>query len=285
MPAGKYAFFRKVVSLSFFGYLLCSIFLYFLQELLIFPVLTAQLFGVSFVQAPPPHISIAEVRTPDGETLQGWTTFNRATFPNPHHVGVIFHGNAETIHAGNFLPMFLDQGVPAYTFDYRGYGSSTGWPSEQRLKEDAVAIWNHIQSETGLAPDRAIILGNSLGTGIASHLARSITPKALILIAPYASIPHVVRGRIAYRPFQWLLRYNLSVLDDVASLRSGEIIIAHGKSDNVIPFENFSLLTEQLHRNKHVKVTPLVGETAGHDDIYYEVEGKLKEKLREAISR
>jgi pimeloyl-ACP methyl ester carboxylesterase len=178
--------------------------------------------------------------------------------------------------------MFLQQGIPAYTFDYRGYGNSTGWPSEERLKSDSVAIWKHIQRETGVSPENAIVLGNSLGSGIASHLAKTIQPKALILIAPYASIPAVVRSRIVYRPFEWVLRYNLSVVDDLRALTRGEVIVAHGKADGVIPFDNFTQIVETLSHNREVKVTPLVSETAGHNEIYYAVEDELVSALKKA---
>jgi fermentation-respiration switch protein FrsA (DUF1100 family) len=275
---------KKILIRFVIAYLSVGCFLYVLQELLLFPVLLVQFTGKTLVAPPPPEIRVETVTTKDGATLEGWTTFSQDRFPNPKFVGLIFHGNGETIHMGNFLPFFARQGVPAFSFDYRGYGNSEGWPSEERLTSDAEEIWNSIKSTTGTNDSQLIILGNSVGTGIATSLAKKLHTRAVILIAPYASLPQVIKEHPVYSLFSWALRYNLPVAKDLEDVVSDYLIVAHGEQDEVIPFSHLKTVLTGAQRGKIKKIIPLTSSTASHNNIYYSIEEKLNKALHEIIS-
>ena len=274
---------KKLFLGSIVAYLAIGCFLFALQELLLFPVLLFQLFGKTLVAPAPPDIRVETVTTTDGTKLEGWTTYSQERFPNPQYVALIFHGNGETIHFGNFLPFFGRQGVPAFSFDYRGYGNSEGWPSERKLTEDATEIWESIKRLTGVKDTQLIILGNSVGTGIATSLAKRIQTRALFLIAPYASLPEVISEHPVYSLFSWALRYRLPVAQDLEEVQSDYLVIAHGKQDEVIPFRHFQKVLTGARGGKIGKITPLSSETATHNNIYYSVEDQLNAALREVV--
>lgn len=266
------------------AYLVIGGLLFAFQELLLFPVLLIQIFGKTLVAPAPPDVKVELVTTRDGTTLEGWTTYSQERFPNPRYVALIFHGNGETIHYGNFLPFFARQGVPAFSFDYRGYGNSEGWPSEKRLTDDASEIWESIKRLTGVKDSQLIILGNSVGTGIATSLAKQLQTRAIFLIAPYASLPEVISEHPIYSLFSWALRYRLPVAHDLEETKSDYVVVAHGKRDEVIPFSHFQKVLTGARAGKIGKIIPLSSETASHNNIYYSVEEHLNGALKEIVS-
>lgn len=261
------------------GYLLLSLLIWLTQDLLLFPLLQKRLFSGPAQIVPPAHIEQFSVITPDGETLDVWTTHGKNPQLTAPFVGLIFHGNGETVATGNFLPFFARHKIPAFTFDYRGYGKSTGWISEGALLNDAETIWQAIQARTGVPASQAVILGNSIGTGPASWLASRISPKTLILLAGYSDIPEILKDMPIYRPFTWLLRYHLPTARYLQNVTSECVILGHGKRDQVINFRHLELLSNAINQKQVPKRIALSNEEASHDDIYYKVEEALDEAL------
>lgn len=275
---------KKITFFALITYFTIGIGLFLLQDFLLFPVLLLQVAGRSFTAPPPPGVSSLTLTTNDGKSLEGWTTYSPERFPNPKFVAIVFHGNGETIHTGNFLPFFARKGVPAFSFDYRGYGNSTGWPSEQKLYTDASEIWKKVQETSGLPSSQLLILGNSLGTGVATSLARKVSPRALFLIAPYASLTEVINSDRIYSLFSWALRYELPVSEDLSHTSTDYLVVAHGEKDEVIPFRQFYTVTKAAHHTGIKKIIPLVSSSATHNDIYYKVESELDAALTEIVS-
>jgi uncharacterized protein len=274
---------KWIVIRAFVAYLAIGATLFFFQEYVIFPPLLLQALGYSFVQEPPDVVSVVKVSTSDGAILEGWTTYSPERFPHPSHVAIIFHGNGETIHAGNFLPFFLQHGVPAYSFDYRGYGNSTGWPSEELLQSDARQIWEFIKKETGVPNTGLIVLGNSLGTGIAASLADDVSPKALFLLAAYTSMRDVVNYHPVYRWFSWALRYDLPTATHLAKLRASFLVLAHGEKDDVIPFYHLEGNINAARLGQTSSVIPLRSKIAGHNNLFYAVEQELNSEVEKIL--
>lgn len=84
--------------------------------------------------------------------------------------------------------------------DYRGFADSTGTPSEEGLLTDARCAWDYLAVDKGVPADKISIMAQSLGTGVASGLtsrlaAEEIQPHALILVAPFSSISHLLEGK------------------------------------------------------------------------------------------
>jgi pimeloyl-ACP methyl ester carboxylesterase len=112
-----------------------------------------------------------------------------------------FGGNAEDVAADltDFDPVFRDRAV--YLVNYRGYGGSTGAPSEAGLVADAQAVYDalHIRHE------HIAVMGRSLGSGVATALAATRPVEKLILVTPYDSIANVAADHFGWVPVRWLL--------------------------------------------------------------------------------
>jgi fermentation-respiration switch protein FrsA (DUF1100 family) len=249
-----------------------ALWLYFSQDKLIFPGAPGNPRAYS---EPPEGVSSFFVTTEDGERIEVWTTYNDTYRNTP--VGIIFHGNGEDVSAMNYLPFLKRIGVPAFTFDYRGYGKSTGTPSEAGIYKDADAVGRAVLEHTGVTSERLLILGNSIGSGPAAYLASQLQPRVLVLIAGYSSIPDVVLRMPQYAPFSFLLRYKFPTSSYLAKLQHGCVIIAHGARDDIIPPELHKKLSASVPAP--VQKTVLFSEEAGHNDIFYHVETGLERAI------
>jgi fermentation-respiration switch protein FrsA (DUF1100 family) len=170
------------------------------------------------------------IKTTDGERLQGWWV----PAPDPA-LGqiVLFHGNAGNI--GNrveHVSLLVHAGFDVAIFDYRGYGQSTGSPSEGGTYADARAALGAF-SEVGCDPLRAIFLGESLGGAIALRMALESPPRGLILQCAFTSIRDMGRFLYPYIP-------SIVVPDAYPSLRRiralrSPLLVIHGDRDAVTP--------------------------------------------------
>ena len=158
----------------------------------------------------------------DGETLQGWWVPRSPTGRSPHHRAavIVFNGNAGNRGYRADLALALgERGFAVLLFDYRGYGGSTGRPSEQGLAADA---------------RRIIYFGESLGAGVAVGLAVESPPAALVLRSPFTSLGDVGQLHYPFLPVKRLLRDRYPSLDRVAGLNCPIAVVA-GDRDSIIP--------------------------------------------------
>ena len=144
------------------------------------------------------------VNTRDGERLNAW--YLHAAKDSP--VVLFFHGNAGNIsHRIDTLELLVALGANVFIVDYRGYGASSGTPSEDGFYRDAEAAWRHLVIAEGVAAQDIIVFGRSLGGGVAGWLATQVQPGALVLESTFTSIPDLVAE---YYP--WLPRVFSSAL-------------------------------------------------------------------------
>jgi fermentation-respiration switch protein FrsA (DUF1100 family) len=232
----------------------------------------------------PPGVRELTLSTSDGERLQAFTSISEGQFRSssaPPFVAVILHGNGETAEILNFIPFFRMVGIPALTFDYRGFGHSSGWPSEQGLYRDAEAAAAMAQELTGLPYSQFVVLGNSIGSGPASYLASKIQPRALIIIAGYQDFADLVAEKPPYSLLSFGLRYRFPVREYVKKLTSQCVVLAHGRRDEIIPFSHLAGISGAVPSTASLHV--LTSEIASHDDIYYKVEQQLVEQTRACL--
>lgn len=151
-----------------------------------------------------------------------------------------FHGNAGNLanRAARFR-LLLDRGYGLIAPAYRGSSGSTGRPSEAALTQDARALWTRLDTfQPGLMPDRVILYGESLGTGVALKLAaqQDLTPPAaLVLEAPYTSLPDVVRH--LYPQLEALIPRMTNIWDSRSHAAAVHVplMVLHGSEDRLIP--------------------------------------------------
>lgn len=173
------------------------------------------------------------IPTADGAMLHAWWVPASASRP-----AVLFcHGNAGTIADRlDTVRLFAQLDLNLLIFDYRGYGESTGRPSEGGTHRDAQAAWRHLVEQRGFGPDRIIVFGRSLGAAVAGHLAGEVGPGALILESPFTSLPDIAAHHFWYLPVRALVQYRYSTLEAVERVESPTLVI-HSADDEIVPIE------------------------------------------------
>ncbi|MBB6188175.1 alpha/beta hydrolase [Rhodanobacter sp. MP7CTX1] len=133
----------------------------------------------------------------DGVVLRGWVVN-----PGKTRALLYFGGNGERIEdlREEFSRWFPDRTI--YLLPYRGYGASSGEPSESALIDDALALYDEVAGHhTGVA-----VIGRSLGSGVAMQLAARRPLERLVLVTPFDSLQRVAQGAYPYAPVSWLLK-------------------------------------------------------------------------------
>jgi len=178
------------------------------------------------------------IRTEDGEILRGWLVRH----PRPRGTVLFFHGNAGDI--GDRVPtaaLLQRQGVEVLLVDYRGYGRSTGRPSEAGTYRDAAAMWRWLTEERGAPPERIVLHGRSLGGAVGVWLANQVTPAGLILESTFTSLPDVAARLYPLLPVRRLMRVRYPSLERIGAVRC-PLLVIHSREDRLVPFAHAEAL-------------------------------------------
>jgi pimeloyl-ACP methyl ester carboxylesterase len=154
---------------------------------------------------------------------------------------IYFGGNAENV-AGS-LPT-LAEAFPErslYAMNYRGYGGSGGKPSESAIIADALALFDRVHVDH----PHIILIGRSLGSGVAIHIASERPVERLVLITPYDSLLTIAAGQFGFFPLRWLM------LDKFESWRYAPKItmptqLIAAQNDEVIPYASTKSLYDRF---------------------------------------
>jgi hypothetical protein len=178
--------------------------------------------------------------TADGEKLAAWWV------PNERAAGtvLILHGNAGNIsHRLDYLTMFHRLGYASLIVDYRGYGQSTGSPSEEGTYRDAEAAWHWLTNERGTAAGDIVVLGESLGGAVAVWLAARVKPRALVIASVFTSVADLGAQVYPFLPVRLISRFSYDSLAAIQSVKA-PILIAHSRDDDIVPFAHGKALYE-----------------------------------------
>lgn len=200
-----------------------------------------------------------ELVTPDGLRLLAWYVPPPAGKP----VLIYFHGNGGNIgYRAPRLSQFTSVGLGVLMPEYRGYGGNAGQPTEEGLYADAVAAMEFLKAE-GLGPERIIVYGESLGTGVATRIASERQVAALVLEAPYTSITAMAGQQFSFLPVSLLLKDRYDSLSRIAQVRA-PILIFRGEHDEIVPPALGRELFDAAKEPKEFWSVP----EAGHNDLY-----------------
>lgn len=204
------------------------------------------------------------VPTPDGENLHGWMLTSTADVRNQCTV-LFTHGNAGNVSGqAGFMRPFLAAGFDALVFDYRGYGASTGRPSEHGLYTDAAAAFDYLSALRGVPGEHILIVGHSLGSAVATELATQRGAAGLILAAPFRSFPEAMNAHAAWIPVS-LLPWKDERFDSGSRIGSVDmpILVVAGASDRLVPERVSRPLYEAAPAPKAWVDVP-----GGHNDVF-----------------
>ena len=192
-------------------------------------------------------------QTTDGETIAAWyvPASDDADTVAGRRLTVLFsHGNAGNIGGRlDSLRTFHQLGFNVLLFDYRGYGDSTGKPTEQGTYEDVRAAWDYLVKERGMAAGDILLFGRSLGGAVVSWLAEQVTPGALILESTFTSAPDMGKKMFPVLPVALFCRFKYNTLACLARVDC-PVVIAHGVDDKTVPFLHGQRLFEAAKEPK-----------------------------------
>ncbi len=213
------------------------------------------------------HVENAHFQSSDGTKLHGWYL----PHPDPWAVVLFCHGNAGNIEhrAGLMNTLHHRVGVSAMIFDYRGYGQSEGTPTEAGVMADARAARRWLAQREGIAEDRIVLMGRSIGGAVAVDLAAGSGARGLVLESTFSSVPDVAAKLYPLLPVRLLMR---SKFDSAAKIGdySGPLLQSHGDADRVVPYELGRRLHAAANDPKQFVVIPGGDHNSPQTDEYYD---------------
>lgn len=211
--------------------------------------------------------SIVKLTTENGEKISAKYFQN----PNAEYTILFSHGNAEDIGtATTFLKELQDSGFSVFAYDYRGYGTSEGKPSEENSYQDVETAFNYLTQELKISPEKIIIHGRSLGGAVATDLASRKTCGGLIVESSFVS---AFRVMTKYKIFPFDKFQNLDKIKQVKC----PVLFIHGKQDEIIPFWH----GEMLFANANEPKFSFWIDEANHNNVF----AKSKENYLQAIKK
>ncbi len=195
----------------------------------------------------------------DSDLKSLWRPPARADAP----VILFFHGNAGSIF--NRIPIFqalADKGAGMLAVGYPGYGGNAGQPTEAALYAAAHSNYEWLVGQD-IPQRRIVIVGESLGSGVATYLATESKAAGLILIAAYTGIDDMAQRQFPIFPARWLVRDRYRSIDRIAAIDM-PLVWIHGTADELIPFAMGQSLFDRAAEPK--MAIPVEG--AGHNDLW-----------------
>ncbi|XP_030581057.1 alpha/beta hydrolase domain-containing protein 17C [Archocentrus centrarchus] len=195
--------------------------------------------------------------------------------PSSRYTLLFSHGNA--VDLGQMCSFYIGLGsrinCNVFSYDYSGYGVSTGKPSEKNLYADIEAAWQMLRNKYGVTPENIILYGQSIGTVPTIDLAARYECAAVILHSPLMS-----GLRVAFPDTRKTYCFDAFPSIDKVSKVASPVLVIHGTEDEVIDFSHGLAMYERCPR----AVEPLWVEGAGHNDI--ELYSQYLERLKQFIS-
>lgn len=193
-------------------------------------------FPIRGVQQTPADFGLAyadqRIPTPDGETLHAWWLEH----PKPRAQVLFFHGNGGNLALWSDVVVELRRrDFSVLAVDYRGYGDSTGRPSERGIYIDANAAVDWFTGRLRKPDVPVIFWGRSLGTPVAASAAAHHRPDALVLESPFADVGAIFGANPIWRFFLLFSSYSFPTLR-LLERYDGPLLVIHGDRDTIIPF-------------------------------------------------
>jgi fermentation-respiration switch protein FrsA (DUF1100 family) len=199
-----------------------------------------------------PKFEDAWFEAADGTKLHGWYV----PHASPRAVMLIAHGNGGNLtHRWDLLELLHELGVSAMIFDYRGYGRSSGSPTEAGILADARAARRWLAQRAGVREADVVLFGESLGGGVMVDLAATDGARALVLESTFTSLPDVAAFHYRWLPVRLLMRTRLDSITKIGEYR-GPLLQFHGDADTIIPLAIGERLFHAAGEPKQLVIIP-----------------------------
>ena len=209
-------------------------------------------------------------KTEDGQSLNGWF------IPAKGATITILFCTGRSGNLSDTLPhikFFNSMGINVFNFDYRGYGNSSGSPSEQGLYKDVRAAYDCLIARKDIIKDKIVVYGKSLGAPVAADLCLSRKVAAVILEGGFPSLRTYVSNIGGFLPTEWLVSEKFDTISRMKKIHIPKLIV-HGMDDDVVPFSEGRFIFNEAALPK--EFLPYDG---GHDDEIYITSDAFKNRL------
>lgn len=226
------------VLIGYIAFVYCG--LYFFQEKLVFQTQDLDRFTVNLINKRAQNAGI-QINTPDGKKLHGWFVNNNKSQQVP--LVIYFGGNAEEISYSILsLSKHLD-GWAILGLNYRGYGLSDGVPAETNLYNDALMLYDWALQREDIDKSTVVVMGRSLGTAVAVHVAANRQPRGVLLVSPYDSLLSIVSEKFWFAPgLSLLLKHHFMAIDSAPSIDVPLFALVAAKDKVIVPSHSKRLI-------------------------------------------
>ncbi len=228
--------------------------LYLMERTFLYP---ASAYRTTAVEAGLAGFQDLTLTTADGERLVAWWRP-----PEPGRAVILyFHGNGGSLwNRRDRARLLAEGGRGLLMVSYRGYSGSTGVPTEAGLREDARAAYAWLTER--VAPQRVVLYGESLGSGVAVRLASEQPVAGLILDAPFTSTADIAKLTYWFVPVDLLMRDQFRSIDLIDAVKA-PLLVLHGERDGLIPIRFGERLYQAAQEPKRLVRLP----EARHADV------------------
>lgn len=199
--------------------------------------------------------------------LHGWF-FDK---PDATRAVLYCHGNGEDVSGQPELARLLRDRLNAavLVWDYRGYGKSGGTPNEAGIVADGLAAQRWLAERTDRSTGETLVIGRSLGGGVATAIAVEQGAEALALQSTFTSLPDAAATHYPWLPVRWVMRNRFDSLGRIARY-NGPVIVSHGTADEIVPFEQGVRLYDAAPGRKRFVELPDRTHNQAQPSSYYE---------------
>lgn len=204
------------------------------------------------------QVRLVTIQTSDGLSLKAWYSPAKNNKPTILYL----HGNYGHLgHRAGRIKPYIKAGFGVLLLSYRGFSGNKGQPTEQGLYLDARAAIQYLNLQ-GVSSNCIVLLGESLGTGVAVKMAEESQVGAVILRSPYTSLVEVAKNRYPIFPVSLMLKDRFESIKRIKNVYAPALFI-HGKKDRVIPLSQGEALYLAANEPKVFKLYP----RAGHNNL------------------
>ena len=233
----------QLILIIFLIYLVFMLFLYFYRRNLLYHPNENNYSGDNISVA----IQKVKISTPDNIELVGW--YHKKDLKNFKTL-VFFHGNAGSLENRIYkLNHFQDMDINFLIIAWRGFSGNNGKPSEEGLYLDGKSAIDWLINN-GVNEKNLVLYGESLGTGVATHLAQNKNFAGVILETPFTSMIDTAKKFYPYIPVKLLLKDKFENYKKIKNINS-PILIMHGEKDQIVPFEMGKKMFEIANEPKY----------------------------------